>query len=187
MKWYEYLRDFLAKQATSAWLKDAMRGAALGEAGIVADIISTGFDADADEIAKRSQIVQYMRAQIGKPYRLGAEVKPGAEWDAYDLDCSEATEAAFRIACLPLPDGAQNQFNATQPVKEGRPGDLHFLWSDKRAMIGHVMVDSGAGTVIHAVGGRGVVEDPLTMWSVIPRYRGVRRHQEFAREPHERA
>lgn len=95
------------------------------------------------------------------------------------LDCSELVEACFSCAGMSIPDGAMNQYFFCRPVGVPLAGDLGFLWSDKRNMIGHVMVSTGHGTVIHAVAGRGVVEDPDTVWTHNPRWRGWRRHPDF--------
>jgi cell wall-associated NlpC family hydrolase len=146
--------------------------------------LGSGYSVEVEEAGKRGHIVAYCRAQLGLPYRLGEEVEPGEDPDAWD--CSELTEGAYRAIGMPLPDGARYQFEDTQAVPRPLPGDLGFLWSDARGMIGHVMVATGEGTVVHAVGGRGVVEDPQDRWERHPRWKGWRRHVGFARAPHER-
>jgi cell wall-associated NlpC family hydrolase len=146
--------------------------------------LGTGYSREQDEEDQRSRAVAFMRSQIGKGYSLGVEVKPGDEEDSPLWDCSEFTEAASRQAGWSpvLPDGAWQQYDVCRPVDHPRAGDLGFLWSDKRGMIGHVMMATGHGTVIHAVIERGVVEDPAEMWSSHPRWRGWRRHPGFSRD-----
>jgi len=144
-------------------------------------ISSTGYNREVDEAAVRARIVAFMLSQLGKPYKLGVEITPGKEAWASEWDCSELVEAAYRLARHVMPDGARFQFAATQPIRSPKPGDLFFLWSDKLNYIGHVMAATGRGTVVHAVGGRGVVEDPMSMWEYHARGRGWRRHVDFAR------
>lgn len=143
--------------------------------------LPTGYSRSEEEDGKRAVLVAFMRSQLGKVYRLGVEVSAGDEESADAWDCSELTEAAYRRIGMPLPDGAQYQFNETVTIEQPLPGDLGFLWSDSRAMIGHVMMYADHGAVIHAVGGRGVVEDPCHKWETHPRWRGWRRHHDLAR------
>lgn len=156
-----------------------------GGSGIVEEITETGYNVASAEADQRAKIVASMRSKLGKKYLLGVEVKPGQDSDTWD--CSEAVEDAYRDAGLTIPDGARFQYEACQPVKNPKPGDLFFLWSDKRGMIGHVMVLTDLETVVHAVGGRGVVEDPVSMWEHHERGRGWRRHVDFARPSEDRA
>lgn len=146
--------------------------------------LPTGYDRASEEAAQRNAAVFFMRSQLGKGYRLGAEVKPGQEAAATEWDCSEETEAAARVAQWQprLPDGAQAQYDFCRPIDFPQAGDLGFLWSEVRGCIGHVMMATGQGTVIHAVGGRGVVEDPVHRWENHPRWRGWRQAPGFARE-----
>lgn len=154
-----------------------------GGVGVV-ETLGSGYSVAEEEMEKRARIVAFCRAQLGEKYHLGVEVAPGRESDEWD--CSEMVEAAYRDAGLSIPDGARFQFDACQEVPTPLPGDLGFLWSDKRGMIGHVMVATEAGTVVHAVGGRGVVEDDWTTWEANVRWRGWRRHVDLARPPEDR-
>ena len=169
------------------FIKNSMTIRNLEKAGMPSDTprvtgsltFGVGNEAELEEMRQRSDVVTFMRAQLGKKYVLGVEVAHDAESDAWD--CSEAVEAAYIRAGLKMTDGAKYQYDFCLPVKSPNQGDLGFLWSDKRGMIGHVMVYTGQGTVIHAVGGRGVVEDPRGMWELHTRWRGWRRHPDFSR------
>jgi cell wall-associated NlpC family hydrolase len=134
-----------------------------------------------EEDAARQIIVDYARKQIGKKYRLGIEVALGAD-SSPEWDCSELYENAYYHAKLRIPDGSNYQFEHCLPIKAPLPGDLGFLWSDKWQRIGHVMGFIGDGRVIHAVGGRGVVEDDAKTWEGNSRWRGWRRHRAFKQE-----
>jgi len=184
--WAEALRDFFLGMRT----EDALRAAIAPGAEVVGMVtkeieIGSGYSVAEDEARKRAQIVAFMRSQIGKTYKLGAEVKPYTDSEVWD--CSEITEQAYGRVGLSLPDGSPYQFEACQPVRSPLAGDLGFLWSDAWKRIGHVLVYTGEGTVVHAVGGRGVVEDPRGVWEVHTRWRGWRRHVDFARGPEDRA
>ena len=170
-----------------AWVYEKLLAMLTQPAGGVGTIqeLGSGYSVEGEEMEQRTKIVAFCRAQLGKKYHLGVEVAPGRASDEWD--CSEMVEAAYRDAGLSIPDGACFQFDACQTVPAPQPGDLGFLWSDKRGMIGHVMVATEAGTVVHAVGGRGVVEEDWTSWEANPRWRGWRRHVDFARPPEDRS
>ena len=185
----KHLFDFLAGMLTKQRLAEAGAGpdALKGAMTTMVELPTFGEAPGRWEFRARAAIVSFMRDQLGKQYQLGTEVKPGHEDETTTWDCSECTEAAYRTAGMSLCDGADAQYHATQAINNPLDGDLGFLWSDKRGMIGHVMVCTGEGTVIHAVGGRGVVEDPLHQWDGHVRWRGWRRHIDFARPPEDRA
>lgn len=69
-----------------------------------------------------------LRRQIGKRYKLGAEVMVNAESieHAKFWDCSEFFQVFFNKYDSDLPDGSLNQYNFTVPVKEVAVGDLGF-------------------------------------------------------------
>lgn len=148
--------------------------------------LGSGYDRQAEEDRQRAAAVAYLRSKIGTPYLLGAEVAPGGEAEAGLLDCSEAVEVAYRVAGLAIPDGSPYQYEHCRPVIAPKPGDLGFLYSENWGRIGHVMVATAEGTVLHAVGGRGLVEDPVSLWEGIPRWRGWRRHPDWARPAEDR-
>lgn len=178
----ELLADLLVGWSTKENLRqagaspEALKGAVTVKLGL-----GSGYDRAQDELDCRAKAVAFVRSQMGKGYELGHEVLPGDEEESPLYDCSELTEAAARVAgwSPALPDGAEQQYNACRPVTRPKAGDLGFLWSDKRNKIGHVMMATGHGTVIHAVGGRGVVEDFDSQWTMHPRWRGWRRPEGF--------
>ena len=166
-------------------LEDFLRGLFGGRdvsLSVSADL-GSGYDALSEEDRQRAKICAHMRSRIGTKYKLGAEIQPGQENTAPETDCSEEVEAAYRVAGLTIPDGSPYQFNACVPIKVPKPGDLGFLWSDKWGRIGHVMVYMGSGYVIHAVGNRGVVEDPVARWLESSRWKGWRRFRPFLCPP----
>lgn len=174
----ELLADLLTGWSTKEALRqagappDSLPGAVTIKLGL-----GSGFDREQEEARQRTEAVAFMRSQLGKGYQLGVEVPDGSEEESPMWDCSEFTEAAARVSgwSPALPDGAWQQYEVCRPVLAPKAGDLGFLWSDKRGMIGHVMMATGHGTVIHAVAGRGAVEDLDGQWVIHPRWRGWRR------------
>lgn len=153
----------------------------------VAVVLPTGYDRAAEEARQRLDICEFVRSQVGKPYHLGVEVpldiNDPAEWD-----CSELTENAYRRAGLKLPDGSNYQFDFCQPVREPLGGDLGFVWSDTWGRIGHVVMCMGDGSIIEARGKpvSHVQVAPMHDWESHPRWRGWRRHPDFARPKEDR-
>jgi cell wall-associated NlpC family hydrolase len=144
--------------------------------------LSSGYSREMEEDGIRAHIVAFCRAHIGQGYKLGVEVRPGQEDEAGLWDCSELVEAAYRRVGQPLPDGSPYQYEDTKPLPPGdhpKPGDLGFLWNDKWGRIGHVMVATGEGTVVHARAGAGVCEEAKEKYELSPRFRGWRRHHGF--------
>lgn len=182
--WAGVLRNFMLGLMKEDHLRSMSNDPDLKILGTQSMDLGTGYSVSEDEAQKRAQIVAFMRSQLGKSYKLGHEVKPYTDSELWD--CSEITEQAYGRVGLSLPDGSPYQFEACQPVRSPLAGDLGFLWSDSWKRIGHVLVYTGEGTVVHAVGGRGVVEDPRGMWELHTRWRGWRRHVDFSRSPDER-
>jgi peptidoglycan endopeptidase LytE len=86
--------------------------------------------------AKVSKVLDFVRAQVGKPYRFGA-----AGPDAYD--CSGLVRAAFRQIGVTLPHSSLEQSKRGTAVdwrtEEIRPGDLVFTFSSSNpTQISHV-------------------------------------------------
>ncbi|MDV9174618.1 C40 family peptidase [Streptomyces sp. W16] len=88
------------------------------------------------------QAVAFARAQVGKPYVVGA-AGPGS------YDCSGLAQAAWKAAGVTLPRGTTDQANAgtTISLADAQPGDLVFFHDDSS----HVGVYVGDGMVIHAL------------------------------------
>lgn len=89
--------------------------------------------------------VGYALAQLGLPYRWGAE-GPGS------FDCSGLTQAAYQAAGITLPRVAQDQYNAGPHVPAGaplQPGDLVFFGSSSRDVT-HVGIVVSAGKMVDA-------------------------------------
>ncbi|MGX9883540.1 C40 family peptidase [Streptomyces sp. NPDC002276] len=87
------------------------------------------------------QAVAFARAQVGKPYVVGA-AGPGS------YDCSGLTQAAWKAAGVALPRATTSQANAgpTVSLDDAQPGDLLFFHDD----VSHVGVYVGDGMMIHA-------------------------------------
>jgi len=176
MDWVNWLAETLQKFLVG--IEQDRKAGIIGPSLGLQVPLGSGYSAEDDESRKRAKIVAYCRAQLSKVYQFGVEVGPGQESQSWD--CSELSEVAYREAGLQIPDGARYQFDFCRAAQSPLPGDLGFLWSDDRGMIGHVMISTGSGSVIHAVGGRGVVEDWATNWEISPRWRGWRRHPDFS-------
>ena len=85
--------------------------------------------------------VRFVYAQLGKPYRFGAE---GPD----SFDCSGLTKAAWASAGVGLPHSAAGQSDMMRRVDRAdlRPGDLVFYYGDRH----HVGMYVGDGRVIDA-------------------------------------
>jgi cell wall-associated NlpC family hydrolase len=116
-----------------------MRTAAYGGGSRYSD---TGHHATSPYVpGPAGRVVAFAFAQLGKPYRWGAEGP-----DAYD--CSGLTLAAWRTAGVHLPHNAARQYAATAHLSSAqlRPGDLVFFYG----RISHVGLYIGDGRMIHA-------------------------------------
>jgi cell wall-associated NlpC family hydrolase len=87
-------------------------------------------------------VLDFARAQIGKPYVWG-----GTGPDSYD--CSGLVQAAWAQAGVSLPRTTYDQVNAGTPVSRDQlqPGDLLFFYSESAPS--HVGIYSGNGMMIH--------------------------------------
>lgn len=89
--------------------------------------------------------VRFAIAQIGTPYRWGAE---GPD----SFDCSGLVQAAYDTAGIQLPRVAQQQYDAGPLLPRGAPllpGDLAFFGSDTRN-VGHVGIVVSPGEMVDA-------------------------------------
>jgi hypothetical protein len=104
----------------------------------------------ADAATPAQTAVAYARAQLGDPYRWGAE-GPNA------FDCSGLTWAAYRHAGVSIPRVSRDQYRATARVSRSNlaPGDLVFMGSG--GYVTHVGIYEGSGNIIEASSSRGRV------------------------------
>ncbi|HYN97205.1 MAG TPA: NlpC/P60 family protein [Pilimelia sp.] len=89
--------------------------------------------------------IKFACAQIGKPYRWGAE-GPGA------YDCSGLTSAAWAKGDVSLPHNAAAQRRAVPSVKRSqlRPGDLVFYYGDVHHVALYAGRHDGTDWIVHA-------------------------------------
>jgi cell wall-associated NlpC family hydrolase len=91
--------------------------------------------------------VQFALAQIGTPYRWGAE-SPGVAFD-----CSGLVQAAWAAAGVPLPRVAQDQFDVAPRLPGGsilEPGDLVFFGAPGVGVTHVGLVVDGSGLMVDA-------------------------------------
>lgn len=101
----------------------------------------TGSGSDGSYATKAAKVLEFARAQIGKPYVWGA-TGPAS------YDCSGLTQAAWREAGVNLPRTTWDQVKVGTRIatKDLKPGDLVFFYDD----ISHVGIYKGDGMMIHA-------------------------------------
>jgi cell wall-associated NlpC family hydrolase len=111
--------------------------------------------------------VAFALAQLGTPYRWGAEGAGG-------FDCSGLVQAAYAAAGLELPRIAQAQYDADPLLPAGaqlEPGDLVFFGSS-RSDVTHVGIVVGDGQMVDAPHTGAVVRIESYAW---PDYLGATR------------
>ena len=178
--WYETLFWELVSLLTK-------QGLPVG-AATLATVPPTGYDKDSADESIRRTLVDFAAAQVGEPYRYGAE---GPAMDDLDeWDCSELFEHAFNRAGLAYPDGCVNQKAAIghRRVLEPKAGDVFFYGPNANG-IPHTGMYCGDGSVIHADGGKArmVVRRPRYEIEGHPRFEGWFRHTDLAWPQEERA
>ncbi|MEL5960933.1 NlpC/P60 family protein [Streptomyces sp. CLV115] len=101
----------------------------------------TGSGSDSGSTTKAAKVLDFARAQIGKPYVWGA-TGPAS------YDCSGLTQAAWKAAGVDIPRTTWDQVKIGTRVATAdlRPGDLVFFYDD----ISHVGIYKGDGMMIHA-------------------------------------
>jgi len=124
----------------------------------------------------------------------GIKYEYGAEWTDYSkppetLDCSEKIEGEFKIAGLFIPDGAQAQYNFTQPTETPQPGDLVFFGKSRDInQIYHVGLVFDEENISEARGfqpdssfetGK-VILRPRKAWEAYKNFVGYRTHPKLA-------
>jgi cell wall-associated NlpC family hydrolase len=90
----------------------------------LAGVLTSGARAVAEPTGAAQRAVQFALAQVGTPYRWGAE-DPGVAFD-----CSGLAQASWAAAGVHLPRVAQDQFDAGPLLPLGtalQPGDLVFF------------------------------------------------------------
>lgn len=100
---------------------------------------------DPSPSGRAAKAVRYATAQVGKPYRWGAQ-GPGA------FDCSGLTSAAWRSAGVRIPRTAQGQLSGLPRVRGGlHAGDL-IIYRSQGPSGRHVAMALGHGRMVEALG-----------------------------------
>jgi len=124
---------------------------------------------------------------LGVRYKYGAEVDLNVEPEnVMEIDCSELVEFCYRKIGYIVPDGACNQFEASEPVAlpilYPEVGDLAFMRRIESGKISHVGLYVGRDKIIHASGFHNeVVITPLSEFQKKTKYSefaGIRRFLE---------
>ncbi|MBD3767342.1 MAG: C40 family peptidase [Gammaproteobacteria bacterium] len=95
----------------------------------------------------RKAVVEYSIAQLGKPYKLGANSP------SEGFDCSGLVFYTHLKAGKLVPRRAKEQFSSIKRSSKILPGDLVFFTTDSRGKrVDHVGIYIGQNTFIHAPG-----------------------------------
>ncbi len=93
--------------------------------------------------AARQRILGAAERLIGVPYVLGGDSPDG-------MDCSGLVQYAYSQAGIRVPRTSVEQFQAGQPQRRVRPGDLLFFRTSETGAVSHVGIYAGQGQMIHA-------------------------------------
>ena len=108
---------------------------------------------------------------VGKVYKYGAEVNPETKpEDIVGIDCSELIEYCFGRAGIKIPDGAINQFNASEPIEREKleTGDLAFKRSKETKIINHSALVIDGKEIIEAEGFfRKIIQRPIEKFMTV--------------------
>lgn len=99
--------------------------------------------------ARAGDPVDEARAFLGAPYLWGGMSEHG-------IDCSGLVHIAWRRLGRLVPRDAEQQAAVAVPVSAARYGDLAVYGKDR---VTHIAFWLGAGRILHAAGGREVVEE----------------------------
>ncbi|MEZ5089276.1 MAG: peptidoglycan-binding protein [Micropruina sp.] len=144
------------------------------------------FGTECSSAMTSGQFANLARAQVGKPYVLGAEASVSNP-NPPKFDCSELVEWLYGRSGNRITDLAASQYNVTKAVAKGaspRVGDLVFLRNNPARSngIGHVAVltaklANGDWEVVEAKGrAYGVVKTTYSYWKTRKYYAGLRRY-----------
>ena len=100
--------------------------------------------------ARAADPVAEARAYLGSPYLWGGMSERG-------IDCSGLVHMAYRRLGRLVPRDAGPQEEAAEPVTEPSRGDLVTYGAEGAT---HIAFWLGDGRILHAAGGRGVVQEP---------------------------
>jgi cell wall-associated NlpC family hydrolase len=100
--------------------------------------------------AREGDPVEEARSFLGSPYLWGGMSERG-------IDCSGLVHMAWRRLGRLVPRDADQQAEAGSEVGEPRYGDLAVYGHEK---VTHIAFWLGDGRILHAAGGREVVEEP---------------------------
>lgn len=106
-------------------------------------------------------IIRFAKMWIGKPYVFGAEVSQ-QDKDPKAFDCSELVEYTVKHMGLPIPDGAENQYQyckkhktlASLSMAKNVAGMLVFRFDPKQGRMVHVGITDGKGMTMEARGAK---------------------------------
>lgn len=129
------------KKAREEAAKESDGGSGTGSGSGTGAGSGTGSGTGSGYAAKAEKVLDFARAQIGKPYVWGAS-------GPSSYDCSGLTQAAWREAGVTLPRTTWDQVKVGTRVATSdlQPGDLVFFYDD----ISHVGIYKGDGMMIHA-------------------------------------
>lgn len=128
-----------------------------------------GDDAPLDRLKKVAE------PYLGAPYRIGGESIDG-------FDCSGFVRTVLRSFGQTLTGrSSPTYYTQGEPVAKDRlqTGDLLFF-ADRRRSIGHVGIYLAEGKFVHASVQRGVMVSGLDEKYYKAKYKGARRHEDFA-------
>ena len=123
------------------------------------------------------KLLETAKVQLGKPYSYGAYVAKGEDKKVENFDCSSFVQFCFKsigFDDFPRSSIEQAAYKGEEiSIKNLQPGDLVFcegsrghynaeLFPNRKIYIGHVAICSYDGKIIHAAGGKGVVEEDFS-------------------------